>query len=81
MQVLILDDLAQVLKADYEARWALEFVLERGAGVGVQGLATVDGNALTRRPVKGWDKRFGLVMRQESNVFSTSRDTLIPVEV
>ncbi len=81
VQVLILDDLAQVLKADYEARWALEFVLERGAGVGVQALAAVDGNTLTRRPVKGWDKRFGLVMRQEGDLFSTPRDTLIPVEV
>lgn len=81
VQVLILDDLAQVLKADVEAHWALEFVLERGAGVGVQALAAVDSSTLTRRPVKGWDKRFGLLMRQEGNVFSTPRDVVVPVEI
>jgi len=80
-QVLILDDLAQVLKADYEARWALEFVVKRGAGVGVQVLAAVDGNDLTRRPVKGWDGRFGMVMRQEGDLFSTSVGMVVPVEV
>jgi len=83
VQVLILDDLAQVLKADYEARWALEFVLERGAGVGVQALAAVDSSTLTRRPVKGWDGRFGLVLRQREGeaVFATPRGALMPVEV
>ncbi len=81
VQVLILDDLAQVLKADYEARWALEFVVKRGAGVGVQVLAAVDGNDLTRRPVKGWDGRFGMVMRQEGDLFSTSVGMVVPVEV
>ncbi|WP_322808051.1 hypothetical protein, partial [Thermanaerothrix sp.] len=83
VQVLILDDLAQVLKADVEAHWALEFVLERGAGVGVQALAAVDSSTLTRRPVKGWDGRFGLVLRQREGeaVFATPRGALMPVEV
>jgi len=83
MQVLILDDLAQVLKADYEAHWALEFVVKYGVRVGVQVLAAVDGNTLTRRPVKGWDKRFGLVLRQREGeaVFTTPRGALMPVEV
>ncbi|BAJ64466.1 hypothetical protein [Anaerolinea thermophila] len=80
-QVLILDDLAQVLKADVEAHWALEFVLKHGGKNGVQVLAGADYRALTRRPVKGWDGRFGSVLRQVGDRFSTPTGTVIPVEV
>jgi len=81
VQVLILDDLAQVLKADYEAHWALEFVVKHGAGVGVQVLAAVEHSATSHRPLKRWVERFKGTMVQDGVAFRTKQGRVVTVEI
>lgn len=80
-QVLILDDLAQVLKADYEAHWALEYLVKNGGQGDLAVLAAVERSAASRRPLNRWVTWFKGTIVQEGMGFCTKQGRVVTVEI